>query len=454
MRRKYLSRRTVLRGLGAAIGLPLLDAMIPALGFAGQDKPKTPVRMAFVYVPNGLIMDQWTPAEAGRDFVLPKILEPLQTFRDSLLVLSGLAQQNGRALGDGPGDHARASASYLTGVHPRKTGGTDIQCGISIDQLAAAALGKETPLPSLELSLDDARQAVNCDVGYSCAYTNSIAWRGPTSPMPPEVNPRLVFERLFAGADSGEDAATRARRQLYRRSLLDYVQQDTQRLKSTVSPNDQRKIDEYLFAVRDIEKRIQSAEQRTRSVEQHAKATAPAMRQPPGVPAEYGAHAQLMFDLIALAFQADQTRIATFMLGRELSMRTYPELDISEAHHGLTHHQGDAAKIAKVLKINCYHFGLFARFIEKLKSIPEGDGTLLDQVMILYGGGISDGNEHLHHDLPVLLAGSRRFRLGQHVRYPSETPLTNLFMTMLDRFGVNVESLGDSTGRLQELSGV
>ncbi len=444
MRRQHLPRRTVLQGLGTAIALPLLDAMTPAFGSSGKDKPRSPLRLAFVYAPNGMIMEHWTPAQEGRDYVLPRILEPLASHRDSLLILSGLAQKNGLGLGDGPGDHARAAASYLTGVHPKKTGGADIQCGVSVDQLAAQVLGKETRLPSLELSLEDARQVVNCDVGYSCAYTNSISWRGPSSPMPPEVNPRLVFERLFGGADSGEDPATRARRQLYRQSLLDYVHRDTNHLKANLGASDRRKIDEYLFAIRDIEKRIQSAEQ-------HSRATAPSLGKPSGIPVDYGEHARLMFDLMAVAFQADLTRIATFMLGRELSVRTYREIGITDAHHGLTHHQGNAQMIAKVLQINCYHAGLFAHFIEKLKSIPDGDGALLDHVMILYGSGLSDGNQHLHHDLPVLVAGSRRFRLGRHLRYAAETPLTNLFLTLLDRFGVNVESLGDSAGRLQGL---
>ncbi len=449
--RKQLPRRTFLKGFGTAMALPLLDAMVPALASPGM-KPRSPRRMAFVYVPNGINMPDWTPKEVGAGFDLPRILEPLAPYREDVLVLSGLTHNNGRALGDGPGDHARAAASFLTGVHPKKTAGADITVGISADQVAAQRVGGETRFASLELGCEDGRQVGNCDSGYSCAYSNSISWRTPATPMPPEVNPRAVFERLFAGIDSGENPASRARRARYHKSILDFVLEDAQLLKVDLGPTDRRKLDEYLSAVREIEKRIETAERE--AAEAAGQAGAPAIDKPVGIPIEFGEHVRLMFDLIATAFQADLTRILTFMIGREGSTRTYREIGVSEAHHPLTHHRGDAQMIEKVARINRFHAEQFAYFLGKLKSVKDGDGALLDSAMIVYGSGLSDGNRHQHHNLPVLLAGrgAGTFRTGRHLRYANETPMTNLYLAMLDRMGIPTETLGDSSGNLEHLS--
>lgn len=450
--RKHLPRRTFLKGLGTAIALPMLDAMVPALGWAaGRTKPAR--RMAFVYVPNGIVMPEWTPKEEGAGFDLPPILQPLAAYRPDMLVLSGLTHNNGRALGDGPGDHARAAASFLTGLHPRKTAGADIKLGISCDQMAAQRTGSSTRFASLELGCEDGRMAGNCDSGYSCAYSNSISWRGEATPMPPEVNPRAVFERLFAGMDIGESPASRARRQRYNKSILDFVSEDAQRLKMDLGPTDQRKLEEYLAAVREIEERIEVAEQQSKAASRQGMPL-PEVEKPTGIPIEFADHVKLMFDLMATAFQADLTRIATFMVGREGSTRTYREIGIFDAHHPLTHHRGDQQMIDKVAKINRFHTEQFAHFLAKMKSTPDGDGTLLDNSMIVYGSGLSDGNRHQHHDLPVLVIGRGAGTLhpGRHVRYPKETPMTNLYVAMLDRMGVAAETLGDSTGKLEHLA--
>ena len=440
---KHLPRRTFLRGLGATIALPLLDSMQPALARAAVSK--APMRLAFTYVPNGVTLADWTPAEAGRSFALTRILKPLEPFRDDLMVVSGLAHQNGRALGDGPGDHARAAASYLTGVHPRKTAGADIKNGISVDQVIAQHLASETRFPSIELGCDDSRTVGNCDSGYSCAYTNSISWRSETMPMPPETNPRLVFERLF-GADAGLDPETRARRMRSRRSILDLVQERTRALVSELGPSDRRKIDEYLHSVRDVERQIERAERDQRDVD-------PSIEKPSGIPIAYDEYARLMFDMQILAFQADLTRVSTMMMGREGSLRTYPEIGVPDPHHPLTHHGGKADWVAKVTKINEFHMALFAPFVEKLKATPDGDGTLLDHMTVVYGSGLADGDRHTHDDLPVLLVGrGAGFGMGRHVVYAKETPMTNLYLTLADRMGVRPESIGDSTGRIEHLT--
>jgi hypothetical protein len=445
--RKHLARRTFLKGFGTAIALPLLDSMTPAFAGAVRMGGKPAIRMAFAYVPNGIIMDQFTPAGEGTAFDLPKVLEPLAPLKDKVMVLSGLTQNGGRALGDGPGDHARAAASFLTGVHPKKTAGADIQAGISADQVAARAVGGATRFASLELGCEDGRLVGNCDSGYSCAYSNSIAWKTPSTPLPPEINPRSVFERLFAGYEDGEDAATRARRRRYDRSILDFVMEDTERLEGKLGPTDRRKMDEYLTAVREIETRIQKAEKQGAEL-------APPMSKPDGIPIDFQEHSQLLFDLLAIAFQADLTRIATFLLAREGSTRAYREIGISDAHHPLTHHRGNPEMIAKVAQINRYHMEQFAGFLKKLDSIPDGEGSLLDHSMIVYGSGISDGNRHSHDHLPCVLAGSAagQLRTGRHVVYPAETPMANLYLTMLDRMGVKPEHLGDGNGELNHLT--
>lgn len=445
--RKHLPRRTFLRGVGTAVALPMLDAMVPAFAPKASGDVSTPCRLAFAYVPNGIIMENWTPTWDGSGFEVPSTLQPLASLRQDWMVLSGLTHNNGRALGDGAGDHARAAASYLTGVHPKKTKGADIRNGVSVDQLAAQAIGDLTRFPSLELGTEHGRMVGNCDSGYSCAYSNSISWRADTSPMPPEVNPRLVFERLFGTADEIRDPNLIAKRQRYEKSILDFVREDTEALKGKLGPTDRRKMEEYLHAVREIEKRIDN-------VERDLKTITPHMERPTGIPIDYAEHVRLMFDLQIVAFQTDLTRIATFMFGREGSNRTYREINVSGAHHGLTHHKGDTRKIDDIAKINRHHVEQFAYFLKRLNTISDGDGSLLDHSIIVYGSGLADGNNHTHHDLPVLVAGRGCGTLhpGRHVRFPKETPMTNLYVSILDRVGLRAESLGDSTGELEELS--
>jgi hypothetical protein len=401
--------------------------------------------MAFTYVPNGISMDAWTPAKIGADFELSRILAPLAPYKDKLLLLSGLTHHNGFPLGDGAGDHARAAATFLTGMHPRKTSGADIAAGVSVDQMVAQKLGNKTRFGSLELACEDGRLVGNCDSGYSCAYSNSISWRTPSQPNPPEVNPRAVFERLFG--DGNEDSATMERRSAYRRSILDFVMDDAKTMKVSLGPTDNRKLDEYLDGIREIERRIEQAEKEGTLI-------APSMDHPDGVPVEFTDHAKLMFDLMAVAFQTDSTRVATFMMGREGSTRTYREIGIADAHHPLTHHRNDPEMIEKVTRINCFHMQQYAYFLKKLRSIQEGDGTLLDNVMIVYGSGLSDGNRHDHANLPVLVAGggAGTFKTGRHVEYKKDTPMANLLVSMLDRMGVQHGLPGDATGPLDRLS--
>ncbi len=445
IKRKHVPRRTFLRGMGAAVALPFLDAMTPAFAAGRIGAVNTPRRLAFVYVPNGIIMKDWTPAAEGSAFEFTRILKPLEPYRQDLLVLSGLTQNNGRALGDGPGDHARAAATFLTGIHPKKTSGADISLGVSVDQIAAQKVGGATRFASLELGCEDGRLVGNCDSGYSCAYSNSIAWRTATTPLPPEVNPRAVFERLFG--DASETPEVRAKRLAYDKSILDFVMDDTQRLKGDLGRTDRRKLDEYLDAVREIERRIEQAEHDSTQF-------TPSIEKPAGVPVEFADHVRLMFDLMTLAFQADLTRISTFMICREGSTRTYREIGVPDAHHPLTHHRGNPEWIEKVSKINCFHLEQFAYFLNKLKSTPDGDATMLDRTMVVYGSGLSDGNQHTHNDLPALVAGTGNgaIRPGRHVRYSKETPMNNLYVALLDHMGVPPEKIGDSTGELQHLT--
>lgn len=442
---KSISRRTLLRGAGTSVALPLLDAMVPAFA---SPSPTSPRRMAFVYVPNGIIMDQWTPQTEGEvarlPEALPRILKPLERFREDVSVISGLNLHGAEELGDGPGDHARAAAAYLTGAHPKKTAGADMQNAVSVDQIAAQQVGKETRFASLELSCEEGILGGNCDNGYSCAYSNSISWRTPSNPLPPESNPRALFERLFGGGDVEQDPVRRAQVQEYDRSVLDFVLDDAKRLQGELGATDRRKLDEYLFAVRDVEERILNAER-------NAPVLPPGSIKPAaGIPDNFTEHSRLMFDLMTLALQTDSTRVCTLMFGIEISNRNYREIGVSEAHHGLSHHRGDKEKIEKLTLINQFHMEQFAYGLEKLQSIQDGDGSLLDHTMLLYGAGISDGNKHLHSNLPVLLAG-RGFsmRPGYHVNYDKLVPMTNLYLSMLDQMGVPCESITDSTGRLQ-----
>jgi hypothetical protein len=442
-----ISRRTVLKGLGTAVGLPLLEAMLPVAALAGSAARKAaPRRMAFLYIPNGVNMADWMPKTVGSSFDLPRTLEPLNPLKDNVLVLSGLTADKARAHGDGPGDHARAMAAFLTGRQARKTHGADIRVGISVDQLAAQKIGSQTRFPSLELGIERGLNAGNCDSGYSCAYSANISWRTESTPMAKEVNPRLVFERLFAGEVKGEAASARARRGRYQLSVLDFVMEDASRLKTRLGTTDQRKLDEYLSSVRELELRIA----RTDGNQQGPGG----MSKPAGIPTEYHEHLRIMGDMLVLAFQADLTRIATYIFANDGSNRSYRFINVPDGHHDLSHHGGNKEKLAKISQINRFHIEQFAYLLSRLKGIKEGNGTLLDNCMIVYGGGISDGNRHNHDELPILLAGKggQTIQTGRHIRYPKETPLTNLFVSILERMGAPTPSFGDSTGRLTDLA--
>ena len=443
--KKQLSRRTLLKGVGVTLGLPLLDAMTPALATAAQ-KTKAPTRLFFGAVPNGIEMKAWKPQGVGKDFEFTRILKPLEPFREDLLILTGLAHRTGAS--KEAGDHARAGGTYLTGVHPKRTAGADIEVGISVDQIAAHALGNKTRLSSLELGCEATRIVGSCDAGYSCAYQNSLAWRTPNTPMPPEINPRLVFERLYGSLESSLDPRTQAALNEDRKSVLDYVNERTKKLVSTLGATDRRKIDEYLTAIREIEKRIARVENDNRQL-------TPEIAKPNGIPANFADHVRLMHDLLIVAFQSDITRVSTMLYSREGSNRAYPELGFTDGHHPITHHRYIPELVEKVTKINAYHLEQFAYFIGKLKSIQEGDGTLLDHCMIVYGSSHSDGNRHSHVDLPTIVVGrgNGALKTGRHIVYP-ETPMTNLFLTLLDKMGVPTEKLGDSNGKLQGLSEV
>ena len=441
-----------MKGIGTAVSLPLLEAMAPsvklfaATSSGGAHGSSHPTRMAFVYVPNGVNMTDWTPKDEGLNFELPYILEPLKPLQKDLQVLSGLAHRKADANGDGPGDHARASATFLTGVQARKTAAVDIRVGVSVDQIAAAKIGKLTRFPSLELGCDKGQQAGSCDSGYSCAYQFNLAWKGDSTPLPPEVDPKLVFDRLFSNGIAGEAEERRARRQLNNKSVLDFVLDDATQLRGKLGATDRRKLDEYLTSVREIEQRIEQAEK--------FAAANPDYAQPGGIPREYEQHLRVMLDLLALALQTDTTRIATFMIAHDGSNRAYPFIGIGDGHHDLSHHGGNEEKKKKIARINQFHVQQFAYFLERLKSVREGEGTLLDNCMVVYGSGISDGNAHWHHDLPVILAGKGGGTLtpGRHVRYAKDTPMTNLYLSMLERVGAPVERFGDSTGQLPDLS--
>jgi len=444
--KKHLARRTFLRGAGAALALPFLDSMVPAFG-SPLAQPVT--RMGFMYVPNGIISKNWLPTTTGANFEFNSTMKPLEAFRDQVVVLSNLAQINGRSFGDGGGDHARAGATWLTGVHPKKTEGADIHSGISADQVAARSLGAKTQFSSLEIGVEAPSLAGGCDSGYSCAYTNTTSWRSPTTPNPMEVNPRVLFERLFGDGDSTDPAARMASLQ-ERSSILDFVKGGVDRLETKIGAGDRAKLSEYLDAVRDIERRIQRAE------EQNATMKIPLMNRPAAAPEEFVDHARLMMDLMVVAWQTDMTRVTTFMLAREGSNRSYREIGVADGHHSCTHHQNDPEKIAKTVKINEHHVRQFAYLVNKLKSTPDGDGTLLDHSMILYGSSISDGNQHTHTELPLVLVGgaSGQIKGNRVVVAPKETPMNNLLLSMLDKVGVPTETLGDSTGKLQQLSEV
>ncbi|MCU1327176.1 MAG: hypothetical protein JWN34_2546 [Bryobacterales bacterium] len=435
---KTLPRRAMLRGIGAALALPMMDAMVPALSRAAT---KAPVRLGFVYHPTGMIMEQYTPATEGLGFAFTPTLKPLEAYRDRINVFTGLAQMNGRALGDGPGDHAREGATWLTGVHPKRSE-TDIRCGISADQIAARELGKETQLASLEISLEPAAFAGTCDQNYSCAYTNTVSWRSETLPMPMETSPRAVFERLFGEGESTDPEARRAALK-EQRSLLDYVTGSIDRLETKLGSSDRNKLSQYLEAIRDIERRIQKAEV------QSAEMRLPAMERPSSMPETFEEQAKLMTDLQIMAWQTDMTRVITYMYGHAGSNRSYRAIGIPDGHHSISHHQNDPEKIAKVAKIDQHLFSTFSYFVDRLKNTPDGDGSLLDHSLVLYGSSLSDANVHMHHNLPTLVVGGGGgMKGGRHLKYAEGTPLNNLFLTMLNKAGVHAESFGDSTGEL------
>ncbi|MCH2210842.1 MAG: DUF1552 domain-containing protein [Fuerstiella sp.] len=434
-----INRRTVLRGIGAGLGLPLLEVMQPANAL-GQTVPQPPLRTAFIFFPNGVILDPWRPVGEGHDFEFGATMESLQPFHDDLIIFTGLAQHHARPNGDGAGDHARNAGAYLTGAQPRKTSGADISVGQSIDQAIAGSIGRATRLPSLELGIERGRGAGSCDSGYSCAYSENISWRTATTPMAKEVHPRLAFNRLFGIRENSQD---QKQRDAGRASILDFVSGDAKRLMKTVSGSDRAKLDEYFNSVREIEQRIEHAAN-------FVPPDVPEIELPDDLPGEFQLHVRIMYELQLLAFQTDSTRITSFMLGRAGSNRTFPEVDVRDGHHGLTHHQNDQEKIEQIKRIDKYQVEQFAWFLERMKSVTEGDSTLLDNCMILYGSAISDGNRHNHDDLPVILAGkgAGSIESGRHIKLETETPLNNLFLSLSQRMGAGIDEIGDSTAVL------
>jgi hypothetical protein len=428
-----LPRRTFLRGIGATLALPLLDAMVPGLHAASPVK-----RLGFVYIPMGAHLPMWKPAVEGHLEALSPSLSPLTPYLDQVTVLSNLELKNAYS----QGNHATANCTFLSGVRAKPTDGPDYELGTTVDQIAARQIGRDTPLPSLELATDFNNLVGNCDNGFACVYMNTLAWSSPTTPLPTEANPRVVFERMFG---EGGTAAER-RAELHRNaSILDWVLEDVRSLQVRLGAGDRLRVGQYLDSVREIERRIQQAEQ------QDASALPESLERPLGAPAAWEDHVKLLFDLQALALQADITRVITYQLAREVSTRSYPQIGIADAHHPLSHHGNDPEKLAKLARINAYHVSLFAQFLERLKATPDGDATLLDNSLYMLGSGLGNSDRHDHTDLPVVLAGGGMLKGGRHISYREPTPLANLLLTMLDRAGVDVESFADSTGRIPEL---
>ncbi len=451
-----ISRRTVLRGLGTALALPWLEAMTTPAPLIANVTARAavsapPVRMAFLYVPNGMHMPDWIPQGRGdHEFELQSIMDPINEFRDKMNIFTGLSLRGAKALGDGGGDHARSVASFLTGAHPKKTNGADIRNGISVDQVAADRIGHLTKLKSLELGTEGSSKGGNCDSGYSCLYTSNISWRTDTSPISKEINPAAVFERLFGTGNALEDSRSLAKRESSRKSILDFVKGEANNLSGHLGTQDRRKLDEYLYAVRDIERRLQNTDKLGDTREDFSD-----FPRPVGVPAEFGEHIKLLFDMMTLAFQTDTTRIASFMYANAGSNRSYRNLSIRGGHHNISHHGKALEKQKKISKINQYHVSLAHHFISKLDSIKEGNGTLLDNCMVVYGSGIADGNSHNHDNLPIAMFGSGggTIKTGRFIRVRNKTPLTNLHRSMLKRVGAPVDDFSDSSGVLDELDG-
>jgi hypothetical protein len=449
-----ISRRTVLKGLGTAIALPWLESLALGAGAAPAAVSGPPRRLAFLYVPNGVNMEAWTPKGDGKLAELPEILKPLDNLKDSFNVFTGLALDKARANGDGPGDHARAMSAFLTGRQPRKTHGADIKVGMSADQHVANAIGDATRFPSLEIGIEPGGNTGNCDSGYSCAYSHNLSWRSESTPNAKEVNPKAVFDRLFGGADPKEFAAARARRELYNKSILDFVNEDAKGLTQTLGSGDQKKLDEFLTSIRELEHRIEKARQAA-----SAPPPKPNMEAPQTQSYEYWKdhnldHIHLMCDLLVLAFQTDSTRVITCPLANDGSNRPYKMIDVAEGHHDLSHHGNDSKKLEKIKKINTYHIEQVAYLLTKMKAVKEANNTtLLDNAMVVYGSGIGDGNAHNHDMLPILLAGKGggTIECGRHISLPrrTDTPLMNLYLALFERMGVPTKSFGDSTGVLK-----
>jgi hypothetical protein len=444
--RKHLSRRTFLRGVGATVSLPLLDAMVPASTVLAQTAAKPQIRLGLCFMPHGAVMANWTPAKPG-PLELSPILSPLAAHRDHVVVVSNLAHAMAgpQGPGDNGGDHTRCPAVFLNGVHPKRTDGADIQAGTTIDQIAAQKIGQQTLLPSLELAIEDYSGLVgSCDVGFSCTYMNTISWRTPTSPLPMEINPRVVFDRMFGDGASTEERLQRIETQ---RSILDAITGQVRRLQGDLGSRDRNRVAEYLDAVREIERRIQLAERQASNPNLDVPAT------PAGIPDNHEDHIRLMSDLMAVAFQADITRISTFMMAREVSYRTFPQIGIAEAFHPASHHQNNPQRLEQLTKINTYNVKVFSHLLDRLQATPDGDGTLLDHSLILYGSAMSNSNIHNHGPLPVLVAGGAAGTLkgGRHLVYPENTPMSNLLLTILDKAGVPQDRVGDSSGVLTEL---
>ena len=444
--KKHLSRRTVLRGLGVSLSLPLLDSMVPAQTPLAKTAAQPKVRLALCYIPHGAVMANWTPAAQGDKFEVSRTLAPLAPYRDNIVVVSNLAHAQAApgGPGDNGGDHTRSPAVFLNGVHPKRTDGADIRAGVTIDQIAAAQLGQETPIPSMELAIEDFSGLVgSCDVGFSCAYMNTISWRTPTTPLPMEINPRAVFHRMFGDGATAEERQERIAQQ---RSILDAVTGETRKLERDLGNADRTRVAEYMDSVREVERRIQLAEKQNQT-------SGEVPESPTGIPDAHDVHTKLMFDLMSIAFQTNLTRIATFMMAREVSYRTFPMLGIAEGFHPASHHQNNADRLESLTKINTHHVSLVAHLLERLKATPDGDGSLLDHSLILYGSGMSNSNIHNHSPLPVFVAGGAAGRLkgGRHLLYPEGTPMSNLLLSILQKSGVAVDSVGDSTGPLSEL---
>ena len=444
--KKHLPRRTFLRGMGVTLALPLLDSMVPAQTLLSKTAAADRMRLAYCYIPHGAVMSNWTPAAEGSGFELSRTLMPLKAHQNQVVVVSNLAHKlaGAQGPGDSGGDHGRSPSVFLNGIHPKRTEGEDVRAGTTVDQIAATHIGQDTPLPSLELATEDMTGLIGaCDVGFSCTYTNTISWRTPTTPLPMEINPRVVFDRLFGDGSNAQERLQRIQRE---RSILDAVTSQVSSLQRGLPANDRNRVAEYLDNVREIERRIQLTEKKN-SASVHVPDT------PIGIPDDHVVHSKMMFDLMALAFQADITRISTFMMAREVSYRTFPQIGVPDPFHATSHHQDNPEKLEKLTKINTYHVSLIAYFMDKLKAIPDGDGTLLDHSLITFGSSMSNSNLHNHAPLPVFVAGGAcgRMKGGRHIKYPEDTPMANLLATTLVKAGLHEDHVGDSTGILSEV---